>query len=136
MHKNFTDFQFSDIQYIVLCMLKESCNWGTFHNHNSPSEICLLCHTIVLWFNLANLIFEKHAPPLPMHSQDDEDELLPPVHKTSRPSFFVSSHYNTLIEHTVDSCILLKYNYVVVDFVEDFYYKEVTHTTRTVSCRE
>lgn len=88
-------FQFLDIQGIVLCMLKESHNWGSYHKHNCPSEICLLCYAIVLWFNLANLIFEEYTIAL-MQFPDDEEEpvqTLPRPSRTARPSrtsFFVS----------------------------------------------
>ena len=88
--EDFSVFQFSDIQSIVLCMLKESQHWGSFHNHNRPSEICLLCYAIVLWFNLANLIFEKYTTPELMQCPDDEEELMHATQRASRPSFFVS----------------------------------------------
>lgn len=90
--------KFSDIQNIVLNMLKESNNWGSFHKHNCPSEICLLCYAILLWFNLANLIFEKYTKPEPVQCPDDEEEMIHATQRNSRPSFFVSecTEINTL----------------------------------------
>ena len=72
-------------------MLKESSSWGSLHNHDRPSEICLLCHAIMLWFNLANLIFEKYTiQEAVIHSIDDEEESVAMTHRPSRQSFFVS----------------------------------------------
>ena len=90
--EDFSTLQFSDIQGIVLTMLKDSQNWGSFHNHNCPSEICLLCYAIVLWFNLANLTFEKYTPPAPILSVYGEDEQLQPTQRPSRASYFVSEN--------------------------------------------
>jgi len=101
---DFSVLKFSDIHDIVLSMLKESNYWGSYHKHNCPSEICLLCHAIMLWFYLANLIFEKYTNPEPMQCLDDDEEAMQTVPRTSRPSFFVSQCIlrNTLTQHTIE----------------------------------
>lgn len=97
--KDFSILQFPDVQDVVWNMLKDSHNWGSYHNHNCPSEICLLCYAIVLWFNLANLIFDKYTPSVSMQCGGDEEAQGQPqaAHRPSRASYIVVRHQNTLI---------------------------------------